>query len=64
MIEIILFVISIVAGLCKMKGLNVHPQLSRQHHPGIAAAAQNNAGDDDSDSDDDYEYVLIASDEE
>ncbi|XP_055302910.1 uncharacterized protein LOC129568699 [Sitodiplosis mosellana] len=48
-------------GLCMIKGLDVHPQLSRQHHA-AAAAAQNNAegdqDDNDSDSDDDYVYVL------
>lgn len=48
-------------------GLVIHPQLSRQRNPGIAAAAQNNVGvdnnnQDEGDSDDDY--VIDVSDEE
>lgn len=56
-----MFVILIVPGLCKIKGLAVHPQLSR------ARVAPNNADQnpDDSDSDDDdYVYVLNDADDE
>lgn len=51
--------ISIYTGLFMIMNLDLHPQLSRKHHSGPAAAAQNNAdnnkdGEDYSNSNDTF----------